>query len=173
MAQSAGGGGGCRIHQIHLCRGVKLLYSHNHNIDQRTSMNERTNILLYKEYISHNLLSKGLMILTCVRDGWREDFFFPYLLPWARGCHRLLSIASSIRDASDRLRVHRSTAIICTLSKSDRVVFWSRCLLPVTHLFDLSDPTRRHLPVYKSKCDSLPKHTGSVRTNRKSMSYVI
>ena len=50
----------------------------------------------------------------------REDFFFPYLLPRARGCQ-------FVRDASDRLRVPCSTAILCSLPKSDRVILimWS------------------------------------------------
>ena len=34
--------------------------------------NERTNTLLYKNYISHTLFPKGLMFLWCVRDGWRQ-----------------------------------------------------------------------------------------------------
>ena len=48
-----------------------MLYSHNHNIDLRTSMNERTNFFI-KIYISHTSFSKGLMFLWCVRDEWRQ-----------------------------------------------------------------------------------------------------
>ena len=73
------------------------------------------------------------MVLWYVRDGWRdiyaqrEDFFFPSLLPGARGCQPLHPPCKLVRDASDRLRVPRSTAILCTLSKSDHVVLitWS------------------------------------------------
>ena len=70
------------------------------------------------------------MFLRCVGDEWRdiysEEFFFPYLLPGARGCQRFPP-CKLVRDASDRLRVPRSTAILYTLSKSDRVVLitWS------------------------------------------------
>ena len=71
------------------------------------------------------------MFLWCVRDGWRdiytprEDFFFPYLLPGARGekrLHPLVSRRQRPSNASDRLRIVRSTAFLCILSKSDRVV---------------------------------------------------
>ena len=57
----------------------------------------------------------------------REDFFFPYLLPGARGCQLLHPLASSSETTSVRLRVPRSTAILCTMSKSERVVLitWS------------------------------------------------
>ena len=76
------------------------------------------------------------MFLWCVRDGWRniytqrKDFFFPYLLQGARGCQRLHLHASRIVRrliTTDRLRVPRSTAILCSLSKSERVVLitWS------------------------------------------------
>ena len=52
----------------------------------------------------------------------REDFFFPHLLPGARGLPTLAPPCKLVRDASDRLRVPRSHAILCTQSKSDRVV---------------------------------------------------
>ena len=45
-----------------------VLYSHNHNIDLQTSMNERTHFFI-KIYISHTLFS---MYLWCVRDEWRQ-----------------------------------------------------------------------------------------------------
>ena len=60
-----------------------------------------------------------------------------------------------------------------TLSKSDRTVLISRSLLPVTHLLDRPALTHCHPPVYLSQRDSWSKHTGSLGTNRKSMSYVI
>ena len=94
-------------------------------------MNERTHFFI-KKYISHTLFSKGWMFLRCVRDEWRDIYS-------ERGL--LLSISSSrnqrvptlappcklVRDASDRWHVPRSTAILCTLSKTDRVVLimWS------------------------------------------------
>ena len=63
----------------------------------------------------------------------REDFFFPYLLPGARGCQHLHSLASSsetpLIDCMSLawLRVPCSTVILCTLSKSECVVLitWS------------------------------------------------
>ena len=57
----------------------------------------------------------------------REKFFFLYLLPGARGVITLAPPSKLVRDTSDRLRVPRSTAILCTLSKTDRVVLitWS------------------------------------------------
>ena len=48
-----------------------MLYSHYHNIDLRTSMNERT-LFFIKIYISHTLFSKGFMLLWCVRDEWKQ-----------------------------------------------------------------------------------------------------
>ena len=67
----------------------------------------------------------------------------------------------------DRLRVPRSTAILCTLSKSDRVVLITRSPSGYT-------PVRPECPdAPSSSCDSLPKHTVSLGTNRKSKSYII
>ena len=63
--------------------------------------------------------------------------------------------------------------ILSTLSKSDRLVLITCGLLPVTHLLDLTAPTHCHRPVYQSQRDNLSKHSGSLETNRKSMSYVI
>ena len=115
-----------------------MLYNRNTNISEniikhilRTSMNERTHFFI-KICISHTLFSKGLMFLWWVRDGWRdisqrEDFFFPYLIPEARGCQRLHPPCKLVIDASDRLHVPRSTGILSTLSKSNGVVLitWS------------------------------------------------
>ena len=52
----------------------------------------------------------------------REDFFFPYLLPGARGVPMLAFPCKLVSDASDQLHVPRSTVILCTLSKSDCMV---------------------------------------------------
>ena len=87
------------------------------------------------------LLYKNIYLTLYSRKGWcfcgvwemggetytkREDFF-PYLLPGAREYQRLHPLASSSETTSDRLRVPRSTAILCTLSKTDPVVLitWS------------------------------------------------
>ena len=88
--------------------------------------------LLYK-YTSLILFSKGgpQFVVSWEMDGEtytrREDFFFPYLLPGSRGYQCLHPLASSSETTSDRLRVPRSTMILCTLTKSDPVVLitWS------------------------------------------------
>ena len=115
---------------------LKMLYSRDEKIsgniikhNLRTSMNER-NTFLYKN-ISLTLYSQeGWCFCSVWEMGGetytqREDFFFPYLFPGARGCQRLHPLAS--RDTSDRLCVLRSIAILCTQSKSDRMVLimWS------------------------------------------------
>ena len=91
------------------------------------------------------ILTSNLNSEFCLQS--ERGLLVPYLIPRAWGCQRLHPIASrvvrEVRDASDRLRVPGSTPILCTLSKSDRVVITSRGLLPVTHLLDrtaLSSP---------------------------------
>ena len=93
-------------------------------------MNEQ-NTLVYKNISHHFILERGPHFVVGLRDRWRNIYsergllLFPYLLAGARGCQRLCPLAS--RDASDRLRVPRSSPILCTQSKSDHVVFitWS------------------------------------------------
>ena len=154
-----------------------MLYTHNQNNDLRTSMKERTQFLI-KKYISHTLFSKGLMFLWCVRDGCRdiyserENLFFLYLLPGARVRQRLHPLSSSSETpliGCVSLARKRFSAFCLNLTAS----FSSHDLLPVMHLFNMIALTRYHLPVYESKYDSLPNHTGSLRTSRKSKSYVI
>ena len=74
-----------------------LLYTRNHNIDLQTSMNERTNLFL-KIYLSQFILERVDVSVVCERGAeryiQREDFF-SYLLPGARGCQRLRSLARS------------------------------------------------------------------------------
>ena len=57
----------------------------------------------------------------------RENFFFPYLLPGAKGMSTLALPCKLVRDTSNRLRVPCSTLDSLPLSKSDRVVLitWS------------------------------------------------
>ena len=102
-----------------------LLYS-----PLRNSMNEQTHF--FKKYISHTLYTKGLIFLWCVRDGWRDLYSERGLLlsissSGSQGVPTLAPPCKLVRDASDRLRVPRLTAILCTLSTSDRVVLitWS------------------------------------------------
>ena len=59
-----------KIQQNSKCR-LCVLYRHNHNIDLRASMNERTHLFI-KIYISHTLFSKGLTFLWRVRDGLKQ-----------------------------------------------------------------------------------------------------
>ena len=100
------------------------------------NFNERMNTLLYKN-ISLTLYSQkgwcfcGVWEMDGETYTQREDFF-SYLLPGARGCQCLYPLASW--DTSDQLHVPRLTAILYTLSKSDRMVLimWSpSCYTPV------------------------------------------
>ena len=93
-------------------------------------MNERIHFFI-KIYLSH-LFSKGLMFLWCLKDGWRDIYSEKRLLlsifsSLSKGLPTLAPPCKLVRDASDRLRVLRSIAILCTLSQSDRVVLitWS------------------------------------------------
>ena len=94
-----------------------------HNL--RTSINERIHffIIYIYIYISHTLFSKGLIFLWCVRGRWRD------ILSSSRsqGVPTLAPPCKLVRDASGRLHVHRSTAFLCTLSKSHCVILitWS------------------------------------------------
>ena len=71
------------------------------------------------------------MLLWCVRGGWRDIYSERGLLPisssTSQGVPTLVLPCKLPSDASDRLRVPRSTAILCTPSKSDHVVLitWS------------------------------------------------
>ena len=117
-----------------------MLYTHNTNISGniikhhlRTSVNERTHFFI-KIYLSRFILKRVDVSVVCER--WVERHI---LRKRERGL--LLPISSSrnqevpmlappcklVRDTSDRLRVPRSTLILCTLSKSDRLVLitWS------------------------------------------------
>ena len=112
------------------------------------------------------------MFLWCVRDGWRDIYseggLHPISSSGSQGVPTLASPYKLIKDASDQLRVPRSTSIVCTLSKSDRVVLimWS----PSGYTTGVPDcPDRAVL----FTVDSLSKHTGSLGTNRKPMAYVI
>ena len=118
---------------------LSVVYSHTNTNGNIIKHNLRTNTLLYEKiYLSH-LFPKGLMFLWCVRDvsrdiySEREDFFFPYLLPGARGCQRLHSLCKLVRDASAQLHVPRSSAILCLCLKLTTWVS-SRDLLLVIHL---------------------------------------
>ena len=57
----------------------------------------------------------------------REKRLLPISSSRSQGVPMLALPCKLVRDASDRLRVPRSTVILCTLSKSDRVVLitWS------------------------------------------------
>ena len=106
-----------------------MLYSRNTN--KSGNIIKRTNTLLHKN-ISLTLYSrKGWSLCGVWEMGeetytQREDFFFPYLLP-EPGAPTLALPCKLVRDASDRPRVPRSSAILGILFKSDRMVFitWS------------------------------------------------
>ena len=65
-----------------------------------------------------------------MRDGWRDiytELLLPILSSRSRGVPTLAPPCKLVRDASGRMRVPRSNAILCTLSKFARVVLitWS------------------------------------------------
>ena len=91
--------------------------------------NERTKDYFIK-YISHFLLERGpLFVVSWEIDGetytQRVDFF-PYVLPGARGCQRLQPLASS-SETTWSATCPWLGSILCTLSKSDRMILimWS------------------------------------------------
>ena len=157
-----------------------VLYTHiqiqtetiKHNL--RTSMNERTNTLLYKN-ISLTLYSRkgwcfcGMWEMGGETYTKREDVFFSYLLG-SHGCQRLQPLASSSETPLIGC-VFLARLRFSALSVNLTVWFLSSRLLPVTHLLYPNALMCFH-PVYSSQRDSLSRHTGSLGTNRKSMSYV-
>ena len=126
-----------------------MLYSRNsgniikHNL--RTSMNERTHFFI--KNISLTLYSRKGSCFCCVWEMGgetyieREDFFLTYLLPEARGYQRLHPFESLSETPL------LSCVSLARLRFSASVYIWPRAPLPVTHLFELSALTRRHLPV--------------------------
>ena len=82
-----------------------------------------------KIYASHFLLRKGSTVCSCLRDRWGDIYserglLLPISSSGSQGCQHLHPLES--RDTSDRLPVPLSTPILCTLSKSERVVLtWS------------------------------------------------
>ena len=148
-----------------------VLYSH-----LRNSMNEPTNTFLYKN-ISLTLYSRKGWCFCGVWEMGGETYtqrglLLPISSSRSQGVPTLAPLASSsempLIDCVSLAQLWFSA-----LCPNLTTWFSSRGLLPVTHLFDLSDLTCRNLPVYYSKCDSLPKHTGSPGMNQKSMAYVI
>ena len=103
-------------------------------------MNERTHFFI-KIYLSHFILER-VMFLWCVIDGWRdisqrEDFFFSYLLPGARGCQCLhplqarqrclWSVACPTLDC-DSLHLFKSDRVVLiTWSSSGYTPVWPEC----------------------------------------------
>ena len=156
---------------------VQLLYSRHTNTsgniikhNLRISMNERTHFFI-KICISHTLFSKGLMFMWCVRDWWRNIYsergplLLPISSPRSQGVPTLPPPYKLVRDASGRLRVPRSTAILCTQSKSDRVIL-------ITCSPSGYTPVRPECPEHAvislfTQHNSLSKHTGVTRNEPK------
>ena len=72
------------------------------------------------------------MFLWCVRDEWKDIYserglLLPISSSRSQRVQTLAPLCKLVRDASDWLRVPRSTAILCTLSKANHVVLitWS------------------------------------------------
>ena len=131
-----------------MCRSicVPVLYKRNTNVNGniikyhlRTSMNERSHFFI-KIYLSNFIHERVDVSVVWEMGGetytQREDFFFPYLLPRARGCQRLHPFASSSETpliGCVSLARLRFSALCTNLT----AWFSSRGLL-VTLLFDLS-----------------------------------
>ena len=126
----------------HFGNTLNMLYSRDTNIsgniikhNLRTSMNERTHFYI-KINLSHFILERVDVSVVCEMSGetytQREDFF-PYLLPGARRCQRLHSLARSSETpliGCMSLARQRFSALCQNLT----AWFSSRGLLPVTHL---------------------------------------
>ena len=146
-----------------------MLYS---NQTKWTKFNERTNTLLYKNIslILFSKMSHSFLLLweidgaTCTQ---REDFYSPYRLPGARERQCLHPTLQARQRRPDRLRVLRSTPILC-LCRNLTARFSSCGLLPVTHLLYLSALMYCHIPVFSSLRDSLSKHTGHLERTENS-----
>ena len=88
-------------------------------------MNERTHFFI-KIYLSHFILERVGVSVVCER--WverhilRERKLLSISSSRSQGVPTLVSSCKLVRDASDRLRVPHSTAILFTLSKSDSVL---------------------------------------------------
>ena len=115
------------------------------------------------------------MFLWSVRDGWRDLYAEKGLrLPIPSSRSQVVSTLAPpcklVRDASDRLRVPRSTAILNTQSKSDRVVLitWS----PSGYT-----PVRPECPnstvLFTNHNVTACQSTRVTRNGPKSMAYVI
>ena len=87
-------------------------------------MNEPTHVFI-KIYLSHLILERVDISAVCER--WVERLLLPISSSRSQWVPTLAPFFKLVRDASDRLRIPRLTAILCTLSKSDRVVLitWS------------------------------------------------
>ena len=107
------------------------------------------------------------MFLWSVRDGWRDIYserglLLPISSSRSQGVPTLAPPCKLVRDACDRLRVPRSTAIFCHCLNLT-AWFSSRDLLPVTHLL---------YPSALMCClirDRLSKYSRSLGTNWKSV----
>ena len=155
------------FHEIYSISGmyglVHVLYSHNHSIDLRPSMNERTYFFV-KIYLSHFILERVDVSVVCERCVER------HILKERTSSSHIFFQEPGRANACTLLQARRRrlwwTVILCTLSKFDRValITWSpSSYTPV-------------VPEALMCChirDSLSKHTGSLGTRRKSMSYVI
>ena len=137
-------------------------------------MNERTHLFM-KLYLSHFIHERVDVSVVCerwverhiLRERTSSHIFFQE--PWVP---MLAPPWKLIRDASARLRVPRSTAILCTQSKSDRVVLIT--LFPSGYTPDRPEcPDAPSSSCLLIKMWRLTKSHGSLGTNQKSMSYVI
>ena len=122
---------GCRpVYGSSCCIAMMIIQAETIKHNLRTSMNERTHSFI-KIYLTHFILERVDVSVVCER--WverhilRERTSSSHILFQEPEGANACTPCKLVRDASDRLRVPRSTAILCTLSKSDRMVLitWS------------------------------------------------
>ena len=131
-----------------------------------TQFSQRTKILLYKN-ISLKLYSRKGWCLCGVWEMGGERTSSSHIFFREPGGANACTPLQARERRPDRLRVPRSTAILCTLYKSDHVVH-------IMYSPSGNSPVVTEcLIVVPCLRDSLSKHTGSLGTNRKSMAYVI
>ena len=113
------------------------------------------------------------MFLWCVRDGWRDMYSKRGLLLRisSSGSQRMQKLAppcKHVRDASDWVRVPRSTAILCTLSKSDCVIIFTN---PSARAgYDTRSVFKRSLTGLNSEC-SFSQTTCLTKAEEPSLPY--
>ena len=137
----------------------------------------QTKHFLIKMYLSF-YFRKRPIVCCWLRDRWKDIYSERgLLLPiYSSGSQRVPTVAPPVQARqrrTDRLRVPRSTAILSTLSKSDRVVLITWSPSGYTSVLPECPDAAIIFLLTNQNVTGLPKHTGSLGTNRKSWSNVI